>query len=173
LPDRIAVPRRRGSLGIDRLARACGAASRSGGKPKIAQLLTAQFQSKRIMNEMVSWALVTLPSFGGASSCRLHCPGRCQESAMPSFQIRVAAALLSATISAPIFAQEIQAKVLRQSISSKAIFLGEGRTKIAGYTWCLHNHSADAIDCSYRNRKQCEETAAGGLGECVFNSSSC
>jgi hypothetical protein len=76
------------------------------------------------MNEMVSWALVTLPSFGGASSCRLHCPGRCQESAMPSFQIRVAAAHLSATISAPIFAQEIQAKVLRQSLP-KPYFLGK------------------------------------------------
>jgi hypothetical protein len=84
----------------------------------------------------------------------------------------LAAALLSATISAPIFAQEVQAKMLRESISSKGMVLGTDRTKIAGYTWCLHNYSADAIDCSYSNRKQCEATAAGGLGECVFNSSS-
>jgi hypothetical protein len=82
------------------------------------------------------------------------------------------AAVLSATISAPIFAQEVQAQMHRESISSKGIVLGAGRTKIAGYTWCLHNYSADAIDCSFSDRKQCEETAAGGLGECVFNSSS-
>jgi uncharacterized protein DUF3551 len=91
---------------------------------------------------------------------------------MPSIQVRVAAALLSATISAPIFAQEVQAKMLRKSISYKGIFLGVSRTTIAGYTWCLHNYSADAIDCSYSNRKQCEETAAGGLGECMSNPSS-
>jgi hypothetical protein len=84
----------------------------------------------------------------------------------------LAAALLSATISAPIFAQEVQAKMLRESIASKDMVLGTDRTRIAGYTWCLHNYSADAIDCSYSNRKQCEATAAGGLGECVFNSSS-
>jgi hypothetical protein len=84
----------------------------------------------------------------------------------------LALALLSATISVPAFAQEVQAKMLRESISSKGIVLGAGRTKTARYTWCLHNYSADAIDCSYSNRKQCEETAAGGLGECVFNSSS-
>jgi hypothetical protein len=82
------------------------------------------------------------------------------------------AALLSATTRAPVFAQEVHAKMLRESISSKGMVLGAGRTKIAGYTWCLHNYSADAIDCSYSNRKQCEETAAGGLGECVSNSSS-
>jgi hypothetical protein len=83
----------------------------------------------------------------------------------------LAAALLSTTISAPIFAQEVQAKVLRESISSKGMVVGAGRTRIAGYTWCLHNYSADAIDCSYSSRKQCEETVAGGLGECEFNSS--
>jgi hypothetical protein len=77
------------------------------------------------------------------------------------------AAVLSAT-----FAQEVQAQMHRESVSSKGTVLGAGRTKIAGYTWCLHNSSADAIDCSYSNQKQCEETAAGGLGECVFNSSS-
>ena len=82
----------------------------------------------------------------------------------------LAVALLSATISAPIFAQEVHAKMLREPISSKGMVLGAGR--IVGYTWCLHNYSADAIDCSYSNRKQCEETAAGGLGECVSNSSS-
>jgi hypothetical protein len=90
---------------------------------------------------------------------------------MASFQIRAAAVLLSVTISAPIFAQEVHAKMLRESISSKRIFLAAGRTKSADYTWCLHNYSADAIDCSYSDRKQCEDTAAGGLGECVFNSS--
>ena len=119
---------------------------------------------------MASSALATLPNLGGASTCRnlgssersvsrvalcrLRCPRRCQKSAMPSFQIRVAAAILSATISAPIFAQEVQAKMLRDSISSKGLFFAADRTKIDGYCWCLHNYSADTIDCSYNNRKQ-------------------
>jgi hypothetical protein len=91
---------------------------------------------------------------------------------MLSSKIRVAAVLLSAAISTQILAQEVAAEMLRGSISSKGIFLGADRPKSADYSWCLHNYTADAIDCSYSDKKQCEETAAGGLGECVLNSSS-
>ena len=76
------------------------------------------------------------------------------------------AAVLSAT-----FAQEVQAQMHRESFSFKDMVLGTGRTKFVGYPWCLHNYSEGDIDCSYSNRKQCEETAVGGLGGCVFSSS--
>jgi Protein of unknown function (DUF3551) len=38
--------------------------------------------------------------------------------------------------------------------------------RTGGYPWCLQYDSA--TDCSFSARNQCEATASGGLGECVY-----
>ena len=88
---------------------------------------------------------------------------------MPSLRIRVAVALLAATMSAPLCAQGVQPKSFRESIAAKRMFLSADRTKAASYPWCLHDYQMDAIDCSYTTRAQCEATASGGHGTCDLN----
>jgi hypothetical protein len=83
---------------------------------------------------------------------------------MTSFKILAALALLSATASTPVFSRTLQGQSRHDFASSRV-----NRAGVASHSWCLHNYSADEVDCSYVTRSQCAETAAGGLGECERN----
>jgi hypothetical protein len=72
---------------------------------------------------------------------------------MTSF--KTLAALASAAASTPVFSRTLERQA-RHNVSSG----------VASHSWCLHNYSADEIDCSYVDRTQCAATAAGGLGQC-------
>jgi hypothetical protein len=85
---------------------------------------------------------------------------------MTSFKIFAALALLSATASTPVFSRTLHRQARHNYVSS-----GVNRAGVAGHSWCLHDYSADGIDCSYADRSQCAETAAGGLGQCEPNPS--
>jgi hypothetical protein len=82
---------------------------------------------------------------------------------MTSFKILAALALLSATASTPVFSTTLQRQARHYVLS------GAKRAGVASHSWCLHNYSADETDCSYVDRSQCAETAAGGLGQCELN----
>jgi hypothetical protein len=84
---------------------------------------------------------------------------------MTSFKILTGLALLSATASAPVFSRTLQRQALHHYVSS-----GVRQAAVVRHSWCLHDYSADEIDCSYVNRSQCAATAAGGLGQCEVNS---
>jgi hypothetical protein len=75
-----------------------------------------------------------------------------------------AEALFSATASAPVFSATLHRQARHNYVSSRV-----NRAGVASHSWCLHNYSADEIDCSYADRSQCAETAAGGLGQCELN----
>ena len=77
---------------------------------------------------------------------------------MTTFKILAALALLAAMASAPVHSRTLQRQVHHNYVSSE---------DVGG--WCLHNYSADEIDCSYVDRSQCAETAAGGLGQYELN----
>jgi hypothetical protein len=83
---------------------------------------------------------------------------------MTSFKILAALALLSATASTPVFSGTLERRARHNYVSS-----GVKRAGVASHSWCLHNYSADEIDCSYVGRSQCAATAAGGLGQCELN----
>ena len=83
---------------------------------------------------------------------------------MTTFKILAALALLSATASAPVFSRTLQRQAPHNYVSS-----GARQAAIARHSWCLHDYSADEIDCSYVDRSQCAATAAGGLGQCELN----
>jgi hypothetical protein len=72
--------------------------------------------------------------------------------------------LLSATASTSAFSTTSQRHATQDFVSS-----GAKRAGVGSHSWCLHNYSADDIDCSYTNRTQCAETASGGLGQCELN----
>jgi hypothetical protein len=75
---------------------------------------------------------------------------------MTSFKTLAALALLSAAASTPVFSRTLERQARHNYVSSG----------VASHSWCLHNYSADEIDCSYVDRSQCAATAAGGLGQC-------
>jgi hypothetical protein len=79
---------------------------------------------------------------------------------MTTFKILAALALLSATASAPVFSRTLQRQAHHNYVSSGGV---------GGHSWCLHDYSANEIDCSYVDRSQCAATAAGGLGQCELN----
>jgi hypothetical protein len=79
---------------------------------------------------------------------------------MNLFKLFAALGLLSATASTAAFSLRTQA--CHNHVSSRG-----RRTGAANQSWCLHNYSADEIDCSYVDRSQCAATAAGGLGQCA------
>jgi hypothetical protein len=83
---------------------------------------------------------------------------------MNLFKLFTALALLSATANTPAFSEPLRRQACHNHVSSRG-----KRTGAANQSWCLHNYSADEIDCSYVDRSQCAATAAGGLGQCVPN----
>jgi hypothetical protein len=82
---------------------------------------------------------------------------------MTLLKLFAALALLSATASTPAFSETLRRQACHNHVSR------DKRTGAANQSWCLHNYSADEIDCSYVDRSQCAATAAGGLGECAPN----
>lgn len=97
------------------------------------------------------WKLTELARDGlsGESSFSIE---RGVKNIVTSFKILAALALLSATASTPVFSRTSQRQALHNYVSG------------VGSHWCLRNYSADKIDCSYADRSQCAETAAGGAG---------
>jgi hypothetical protein len=67
------------------------------------------------------------------------------------------AALLSATASTPALSETLRRQACHNHVSSRG-----KRTGAANQSCCLHNYSADEIDCSYVDRSQCAATASGG-----------
>jgi hypothetical protein len=61
--------------------------------------------------------------------------------------------------------------------SALILLLVTGATSAASarpteYSWCLQNYTSGVTECSYSSQRQCAESAAGGLGECVANAHS-
>jgi hypothetical protein len=90
---------------------------------------------------------------------------------MTSYLIRIAATVASMALSTPIFAQNAQMLRHPDYGFSRHTLLAPDRTKIGGHSWCLRDYSSDTNDCSFTDRAQCEATEAGGLGECMIESS--
>jgi hypothetical protein len=80
---------------------------------------------------------------------------------MNLFKLFAALALLSATAITPAFPETLRRQACHNHVSR------DKRTGAANQSWCLHNYSANEIDCSYVDRSQCAATAAGGLGQCA------
>jgi hypothetical protein len=78
---------------------------------------------------------------------------------MTSF--KTLAALASAAASTPVFSRTLERQARHNYVSSG----------VASHSWCLHNYSADEIDCYYVDRRQCAAKAAGGLGQCELKAS--
>jgi hypothetical protein len=83
---------------------------------------------------------------------------------MNLFKLFAALGLLSATASTPAFSETLRRQACHNHVSSRG-----RRTGAPNQSWCLHNYSADEIDCSYVDRSQCAAIAAGGLGQCAPN----
>jgi hypothetical protein len=69
---------------------------------------------------------------------------------MNQFKLFAALALLSATASTPAFSETLRRQACHNHVSSRG-----KRTGAANQSWCLHNCSADEINCSYVDRSQC------------------
>ena len=77
----------------------------------------------------------------------------------PAFRGVVTTALSLVCLSF-VFAHEAHAAARRPTAAAVAAMQSNG------YPWCLQYDTA--TDCSFRTRNQCEATASGGLGECVY-----
>jgi uncharacterized protein DUF3551 len=91
-----------------------------------------------------------------------------RESAM-KYQIRIVATLVSVAFSTPIFAQDGWRLPYQDHGFSRRALSAQARADTNTYPWCLQNYMADALECSYNSRAQCEATASGGLGQCTPN----
>jgi hypothetical protein len=69
---------------------------------------------------------------------------------MNLFKLFAALALLSAPAGTPAFSETLRRQACHNHVSSRG-----KRTGTANQCWCLHNYSADEIDCSYVDRSQC------------------
>jgi hypothetical protein len=74
---------------------------------------------------------------------------------MNLFMLFAALALLSATASTPAFSETLRRQACHNHVSSRG-----KRTGAANQSWCIHNYSADEIDCSFGRNSAMSKTTA-------------